>query len=175
MVGVARVAYYEIPDPDGWPRSDPNAFAANLRLESRYELEVERGRLAGTLDQIEPLATAQNGHPWLCLTRASRNGQQGSTPATIGTVPDGAKHQHNARFPTSQSRRPRSRSGRSSDGCDQRRVTSLAGAVPARHATGTDAVLGQECLDRDGVGLGVREAEHVAGAVEHDLGCLGDA
>jgi addiction module HigA family antidote len=29
-----------------------------LNLQSRYELEVERDRLAGTLDQIEPLATA---------------------------------------------------------------------------------------------------------------------
>ena len=29
-----------------------------LNLKSRYELEVERDRLAGTLDQIEPLATA---------------------------------------------------------------------------------------------------------------------
>jgi addiction module HigA family antidote len=27
-----------------------------LNLQSRYELEVERDRLAGTLDQIEPLA-----------------------------------------------------------------------------------------------------------------------
>jgi addiction module HigA family antidote len=29
-----------------------------LNLQSRYELEVERDRLGGTLDQIEPLATA---------------------------------------------------------------------------------------------------------------------
>ena len=29
-----------------------------LNLQSRYELEVERDRLAGTLDKIEPLATA---------------------------------------------------------------------------------------------------------------------
>jgi len=29
-----------------------------LNLQSRYELEVERDRLAGTLDQIEPLASA---------------------------------------------------------------------------------------------------------------------
>ena len=29
-----------------------------LNLQSRYELEVERDRLAGALDQIEPLATA---------------------------------------------------------------------------------------------------------------------
>ena len=29
-----------------------------LNLQSRYELEVERDRLAETLDQIEPLATA---------------------------------------------------------------------------------------------------------------------
>lgn len=29
-----------------------------LNLQSRYELEVERDRLAGTLDQIEPLAIA---------------------------------------------------------------------------------------------------------------------
>lgn len=29
-----------------------------LNLQSRYELEVERDHLAGTLDQIEPLATA---------------------------------------------------------------------------------------------------------------------
>lgn len=29
-----------------------------LNLQSRYEIEVERDRLAGTLDQIEPLATA---------------------------------------------------------------------------------------------------------------------
>lgn len=29
-----------------------------LNLQSRYELEVERDRLAGTLDQIVPLATA---------------------------------------------------------------------------------------------------------------------
>jgi len=29
-----------------------------LNLQSRYELEVERDRLAGTLDQIKPLATA---------------------------------------------------------------------------------------------------------------------
>jgi addiction module HigA family antidote len=28
-----------------------------LNLQSRYELEVERDRLAGTLDRIEPLAT----------------------------------------------------------------------------------------------------------------------
>ena len=28
-----------------------------LNLQSRYELEVERDRLAGTLDQIEPLVT----------------------------------------------------------------------------------------------------------------------
>lgn len=27
-----------------------------LNLQSRYELEIERDRLAGTLDQIEPLA-----------------------------------------------------------------------------------------------------------------------
>jgi antitoxin HigA-1 len=29
-----------------------------MNLQSRYELEVERDRLAGALDQIEPLATA---------------------------------------------------------------------------------------------------------------------
>ena len=29
-----------------------------MNLQSRYELEVERDRLAGTLDQIEPLAIA---------------------------------------------------------------------------------------------------------------------
>ena len=29
----------------------------SLNLQSRYELEVERDRLASTLDQIEPLAT----------------------------------------------------------------------------------------------------------------------
>jgi len=29
-----------------------------LNLQSRYELEVERDRLGGTLDQIEPLAIA---------------------------------------------------------------------------------------------------------------------
>jgi len=29
-----------------------------LNLQGRYELEVERDRLAGTLDAIEPLATA---------------------------------------------------------------------------------------------------------------------
>lgn len=29
-----------------------------LNLQSRYELEVERDRLAGALDQIEPLANA---------------------------------------------------------------------------------------------------------------------
>jgi hypothetical protein len=29
-----------------------------LNLQSRYDLEVERGRLADTLDRIEPLATA---------------------------------------------------------------------------------------------------------------------
>jgi addiction module HigA family antidote len=29
-----------------------------LNLQSRYDLEIERGRLADTLDRIEPLATA---------------------------------------------------------------------------------------------------------------------
>lgn len=29
-----------------------------LNLQSRYELEVQRDRLAGTLDQIQPFATA---------------------------------------------------------------------------------------------------------------------
>ena len=45
-------------------------------------------------------------HPWpACLRRASRRGQQGSTPATVGSAV-GANRQLNTRFPRSPPRRP---------------------------------------------------------------------
>ena len=58
-----------------------------LNLQSRYELEVERDRLAGTLDQIEPLVSAKISQLRPCLTRASPIGQQRSTAATVSTAP----------------------------------------------------------------------------------------
>ncbi len=74
-----------------------------LNLQSRYELE--RNRLAGTLDQIEPLATAENRPLGSCLTRASHSGQQGPT-RTPSAPRARANHQLITRFPRSQHYRP---------------------------------------------------------------------